>query len=74
MHDFIRKLWNSKATIAVILWIAVFVWVYNLNPAKKSLIQHKPTGKTVEEIIATPVDTVQEAPWDQDFKSAVEPM
>jgi hypothetical protein len=74
MHDFIRKLWNSKTTIAVILWIAVFVWVYNLNPAKKSIIPHTPAGKTVEEIMATPVDTVQEAPWDKDFKSAVEPM
>jgi hypothetical protein len=74
MHDFIRKLWNSKATIAVILWIAVFVWVYNLNPAKKPIIPHTPVGKTVEEIMATSVDTVQEAPWDKDFKSAVEPM
>ena len=74
MHDFIRKLWNSKTTIAVILWIAVLVWVYNLNPAKKSIIPHTPAGKTVEEIMATPVDTVQEAPWDKDFKSAVEPM
>jgi hypothetical protein len=74
MHDFIRKLWNSKTTIAVILWIAVFVWVYNLNPAKKSIIPHTPAGKTVEEIMATPVDTVQEASWDKDFKSAVEPM
>ena len=70
MHDFIRKLWNSK-TIAVILWIAVFVWVYNLNPAKKPIIPHTPVGKTVEEIIATPVATVQEAPWDTEFKSAI---
>ena len=70
MHDFIKKLWNSK-TIAVILWIAVFVWVYNLNPAKKPIIPHTPVGKTVEEIIATPVATVQEAPWDTEFKSAI---
>lgn len=74
MHDFIRKLWNSKGTIAVILLIAIFVWVYNLYPAKKPIIPHKPVGKTVEEIIATPVDIVQERPWDKDFKSAVEPM
>ena len=74
MHDFIRKLWNSKATIAVILWIAVFVWIYNLSSAKTPIIQHKPVRKTVEEILATPVYTAQEAPWDNDFKSAVEPM
>ena len=74
MHDFIRKLWNSKATIAVILWIAVFAWVYDSNPAKKPVIQHKPVGKTIEEIMATPVDATQETPWDQDFKSSVEPM
>ena len=74
MHDFIRKLWNSKATIAVILWIAVFAWAYNLDWVKKPIVQHKPIGKTIEEIIATPVDTVQQAPWDNDFKSAVEPI
>ena len=74
MHDFIRKLWNSKATIAVILWIAVFAWAYNLDWVKKPIVQHKPIGRTIEEIMATPVDTVQEAPWDNDFKSAVEPM
>ena len=74
MHDFIRKLWNSRTTIAIILLMAVFAWVYNFNPAKKTIIQHKPAGKTVEEIMATPVDTVQQAPWDNDFKSAVEPI
>jgi hypothetical protein len=55
MHDFIRKLWDSKATIAVILWIAVFAWAYNLDWVKKPIVQHKPVRKTVEEIIATPV-------------------
>ena len=74
MHDFIRKLWNSKATIAVILLIAVFGWVYNLNPAKKPIILHEPVGKTLEEIMATSIDTVQEIPWDTEFKSTVEPM
>ena len=74
MHDFIRKLWNSKATIAVILWIAVFVWIYNLSSAKKPIIKHTPVGKTVEEIIATDVDHKPELTWDKDFKSAVEPM
>ena len=74
MHDFIRKLWDSKATIAVILWIAVFAWAYNLDWVKKPIVQHKPIGRTIEEIMATPVDTVQEAPWDNDFKSTVEPI
>jgi hypothetical protein len=74
MHDFIRKLWNSRTTIAIILWIAVFAWAYNLDWVKKPIVQHKPVRKTVEEIMATPVDTVQEAPWDNDFKSAVETM
>jgi hypothetical protein len=74
MHDFIRKLWDSKATIAVILWIAVFAWAYNLDWGKKPIVQHKPIGRTIEEIMATPVDTVQEAPWDNDFKSTVEPI
>jgi len=74
MHDFIRKLWDSKATIAVILWIAVFAWAYNLDWVKKPIVQHKPIGRTIEEIMATPVDTVQQAPWDNDFKSAVEPI
>jgi hypothetical protein len=74
MHDFIRKLWNSKATIAVILWIAVFAWTYNLDWVKKPIVQHKLVRKTVEEIMATPVDGAQEAPWDKDFKSAVEPI
>ena len=74
MHDFIRKLWDSKATIAVILWIAVFAWAYNLDWVKKPIVQHKPIGRTIEEIMATPVDTVQEAPWDKDFKSSVEPI
>ena len=74
MHDFIRKLWNSRTTIAIILWIAVFAWAYNLDWVKKPIVQHKPARKTVEEIIAAPVDTVQEAPWDNDFKSAVETM
>jgi hypothetical protein len=73
MHDFIRKLWDNKATIAVILWIAVFAWVYNSNPTRKPMIQHKPAGKTIEEIMATPVDKSQDAAWDNDFKSTVEP-
>ena len=72
MHDFIRKLWNSKATISVILWIAVFVWIINPNPASKPIIKHTTTGKTVEEIIATNVDHSPELTWDTEFRSSVE--
>lgn len=74
MHDFIKKLLDSKSTIVILLWIAVFAWAYNLDWVKKPIVQHKSTRKTIEEIMATPVDTAQEAPWDKDFKSAVEPM
>jgi hypothetical protein len=72
MHDFIRKLWNSKATIAVILWIAVFAWAYNSNLTKKPTVQRLPTGKTIEEIMAAPVDNSPPQPWDTEFKSNVE--
>ena len=72
MHDFIRKLVNSKSTIAVIIWILVFAYAYNLDWTKKSLVQQKPTGRTIEEIIATPVGNSAELPWDKDFKSSIE--
>ena len=72
MHDFIRKLWNSRTTIAILLWIAVFAWAYNLDWVKKPIVQHKPARKTVEEIIATPVDNTTPPPWDTEFKSTVE--
>ena len=74
MHDFIKKLLDSKTTIAILLWIAVFAWAYNLDWVKKPIVQHKPIGRTIEEIISTPVNAAQEAPWDKDFKSAVEPI
>ena len=74
MHVILDKLWASKGTIAIILWVVVFAWAYNLDWVKKPIVQHKPTRKTVEEIMATPADTTQEAPWDKDFKSSVEPI
>ncbi len=75
MHDFIKKLLDSKSTIFIILWVIAFAWIYSLDYIKKP-VTHTPAtaGKTLEEIMATPVDTSQEAPWDTDFKSAVEPM
>jgi hypothetical protein len=72
MHDFIKKLLDSKTTIAILLWIAIFTWTYNLDWVKKPIVQHKPTGRTIEEIIATPVNKTVELNWDNDFKSSVE--
>jgi hypothetical protein len=72
MHDFIKKLLDSKTTLAILLWIAVFAWAYNLDWVKKPIIQHKPTGRTIEEIIATPVNNTTELEWDKDFKSSIE--
>ena len=72
MHDFIKKLLDSKSTIIIVLWVAVFAWAYNLDWVKKPIIQHKPIGRTIEEIIATPVDNKIEPEWDKDFKSSIE--
>ena len=72
MHDFIKKLSDSKATLATLVWIAIFAWVYNLDWAKKPIVQHNPTGRTIEEIIATPVNKTVELNWDNDFKSSIE--
>ena len=72
MHDFIKKVLDSKTTIAILIWIAVFAWAYNLDWVEKPIVQHKPTGRTFEEIIATPVNKTVELNWDNDFKSSVE--
>ena len=72
MHDFIKKLSDSKTTLAVLLWIAVFAWTYNLDWVKKPIIQHQPTGRSIEEIIATPVYKTIEPSWDNEFKSSIE--
>ena len=72
MHDFIKKLLDSKSTIAILLWVAIFAWAYNLDWVKKPIVQHKPTGRTIEEIIATPVNKTVELSWDTDFKSSIE--
>jgi hypothetical protein len=36
------------------------------------MVQHKPTGRTIEEIIATPVNKTVELNWDTEFKSSIE--
>ena len=72
MYDLIKKLLDSKTTLAILLWIAVFACAYNVDWVKKPIVQHKPTGRTVEEIIATPVNKTVELNWDNDFKSSVE--
>ena len=72
MHDFIKKVLDSKTTIAILIWIAVFAWAYNLDWVKKPMAQHKPTGRTIEEIVATPVNKTAELNWDNDFKSNIE--
>ena len=75
MHDFIRKLLDSKSTIIIVLLVVVFAWVYNLDYVSKSVTHTTPpTVKTLEEIMAMPVDNSPEPALDTDFKSAVEPM
>jgi len=72
MHDFIKKLLDSRTTIAILLWISIFVWAYNLDWVEKPIVQHKSTGRILEEIIATPANKTVELNWDNDFKSNVE--
>lgn len=72
MTDILNKLWASKTTIVILLWIAVLTCAYNLDYIKKPKIELKPAGRTVEEIIATPVNKTVELNWDNDFKSSVE--
>ena len=72
MTDILNKLWASKTTIVILLWIAVFAYAYNLDYIKKPKIEFKPVSRTVEEIIATPVNKTVELNWDNDFKSSIE--
>lgn len=72
MHDFIKKLLDSKSTIIIILWVMVFAWVYNLDSTRKSVTHTAPpAGKTLEEIMSGTTDNLPESAWDEDFKSAV---
>ena len=72
MGTILNKLWASKSTLVILVWIAVFAFTYNLDYIKKPKIVTKPTGRTVEEIIATSVDNTQPPAWDTEFKSNVE--
>ena len=72
MHDVLTKLWASKGTIAIVLWVAVFAWIYNLDWSKKSIIKQEIGRKTVEEIISSPVDYSAPLVWDTEFKSSIE--
>ena len=73
MGNILNKLWASKGTTTIVLWAIVFAYAYNIDYIKKPII-HKPqpVGRTIEEIIATPVDKVQEDSWDTGFKSTIE--
>lgn len=72
MGTILNKLWSSKGTIRVILWVVVFAWVYTLDYTRKP-VRHTPPPaiKTLEEIMSGPVDNSPESPWDTDFQSAI---
>ena len=72
MHVILDKLWASKGTIAIVLWVAVFAWTYNLDWFKKPIIKQEVTRKTVEEIMAVTADNSPEPAWDTEFKSSIE--
>ena len=75
MGTILNKLWDSKSTIIIVLWVVVFAWVYTLDyPNKPVTHTTPPTTKTLEEIMAATVDNPPEPALDTDFKSAVEPM
>lgn len=75
MHDFIKKLLDSKSTIVIVLWVAAFAYIYNLDYIRKPITHTPPSkGRTIEEIVATTVDSSAEPEWDKDFKSTVEPI
>ena len=73
MGTILNKLWSSKGTVLIIFWVMVFAWVYTLDYTKKPIIHNPiPAGKTIEEIIASPVEQTPVAAWDTDFKSSIE--
>lgn len=74
MHDFIKKLLDSKSTMIIVLWVIVFAWIYSLDYAKKPVNYTLPAGKPLEEIMVGPVNNSPEPAWDTEFKSTVEPM
>ena len=75
MGTILNKLWASKGTILIILWVIVFAWIYNLDHIKKPPTHTAPlAGKTLEEIMSGTADNSPEPAWDTEFKSTVEPM
>lgn len=72
MHDILTKLWTSKGTIAILVWIAVFAWAYNLDWSKKLTVKKEISYRTVEEIMATTVDKTTPPEWDSEFRSSIE--
>jgi len=72
MHDFIKKLLDSKSTIIIVLWVIIFAWIYSLDYTRKSVTHTTlPAGKPLEEIMTSPVDHLPEPAWDTEFKSAI---
>ena len=72
MHDFIKKLWDSKSTIIIVVWVVIFAWIYSLDYTRKPVTHPAPpVGKTLEEIMDGPVVHLPEPAWDADFKSAI---
>ena len=73
MGTILNKLWSSKGTMIIILWVIALALVYALDYTKKP-IKHTlpPTGKTLEEIMANPAGNSPEPAWDKDFKSSIE--
>ena len=71
----INKLKESRSTIVILLWALVFAWMYTWDFAKPvKSVQHQIKGRTLEEIMATPVDNSAEPEWDKDFKSTINPV
>ena len=72
MGTILNKLWASKGKILIILLVIVFAWAYTLDRSKKPTIHPAShAGKTLEEIMASPVDHLPEPAWDTEFKSAI---
>ena len=72
MGTILNKLWDSKSTLIIVLWVIVFAWVYTLDYTIKPVTHTAPpVGKTLEEIMAGPVTHLPEPAWDTEFKSAI---
>ncbi len=72
MHDFIKKLWDSKSTLIIVLWVIVFAWIYSLDSTRKPVTHTAPpAGKTLEEIMTYSPAAISDPPWDNEFKSTI---